>query len=240
MQEVGARKIGVGCDGFVLIRQSKIANFTMDFFNPDGHPAEMCGNGARCAAHLAFSLGIGSENLTIETPAGILRALVKSNNVLVTMTPPTELNLDGSLLVDEQQFHYSSVNTGVPHVVVEAQDLEELNVQELGALFRNHPHFLPNGTNVNFVKVTGSNSLDARTYERGVEGETLACGTGLVACGIIACKRGLVKAPTSITCRGGYVMTFDCNFTHEGIDDVKLLGPVRYVYNGILEYTSHG
>jgi diaminopimelate epimerase len=236
LARIGARRTGVGCDGIILIQPSRKADFGMRFFNPDGSEAEMCGNGARCVARLAHELGVAPARMAIQTVAGIVRAEIAGRNVRLQMTDPTNWRLDKSLRADGQAFDYSFINTGVPHVVVEMDDLAGCDLRRLGAAIRYHKHFAPAGTNANFIAVTGPNSLRIRTYEKGVEDETLACGTGIVAAALTAARRGRVKPPVKVTAAGGDVLTVNFRLTDAGAEDVTLLGPAVHVFQGTLEY----
>ena len=239
VKKISHRKTGVGCEGVILIETSEIADFRMRFINPDGHEVEMCGNGARCIARLAIDLGIGPKEMTIETQAGPLKAKVTQKSVCLQMTDPTDWKIGKSLQVDAQPFDYSYVNSGVPHVVVEVEALENFDVQFVGAKIRHHQNFLPMGTNVDFIEVTGRHTLDVRTYERGVEAETLACGTGIVASGLVAGKLGKVMPPLRIRCASGDVLDVDYDTTKNSAENVKLTGPAEYVFKGELDYEKN-
>lgn len=231
---IAARRTGVGCEGVILIQPSPRAHFRMRFFNPDGSEVDMCGNGARCVARLAHELGIAPAHLQFETPAGLLTADVSGNQVRLQMTPPTDWRLNRTLKMTTGDRDYGFVNSGVPHVVMPVPDLDAWPVKSAGAEIRYHADFAPKGTNANFITVTGPDSLRVRTYERGVEDETLACGTGMVACGLIAGKMGWVRPPVRITCASGDVLVVDYQLTAEGAERVTLLGPAVHVFQGTL------
>lgn len=233
---ISARRTGVGCEGVLLIQPSAKANFRMRFFNPDGGEADMCGNGARCIARLAHEIGAAPASMSIETPAGIVRADVRGNEVLLHMTEPKDWRMRRTLTIDNQPLAYSFVNTGVPHAVVSVENLDAIDVQRMGSRIRYHADFAPAGTNANFIQVTGPDSLRVRTYERGVEGETLACGTGMTACGLIAGKLGLVRAPVKITPASGDLLQVNYELTADGARNVTLLGPAVHVFRGELSY----
>lgn len=237
-RSVMARRTGVGSDGILLIQPCDTADFRMRFFNPDGGEVDMCGNGARCIARLAFELGAAPSVMRFETNAGLVRAEVTGDIVQLTMTKPHDWRLGGELQIDGTTHAYDFVNSGVPHVVVVVDDLKALDVDRIGRAIRYHADFAPKGTNANFVQITGPDSLSLRTYERGVEGETLACGTGIVAAGLLAGKTGRVKAPVQITPASGDVLTVDYRLTPEGAADVTLKGPAVHVFQGTLEYTG--
>lgn len=233
---IASRRTGIGCEGIILVQPSEKADFRMRFFNPDGSEVEMCGNGARCVARLAFEIGAAPEQMTIDTVAGILTAEMADENVRLGMTEPKNWKLDGSLTVKGRTLNYGFVNSGVPHAVVLIEDLEHCDVQAMGSGIRYHDAFAPAGTNANFISITGNNSINIRTYERGVEAETLACGTGIVASALIAAKLGHVSAPVRVTSASGDVLTVDFKLTENGASNVTLLGPAVHVFQGTIEY----
>ncbi len=231
------RKFGVGADGLILIEDSSVADFKWGFYNADGSEAEMCGNGGRCAARFAFLEGIAPDKQRFETLAGIIRAEVNGRQVKLQMSPPEDLRLDFRLKIREDEFSVSTLNTGVPHAVVLVDDIESVPVFEWGRFIRYDPTFQPDGTNVNFVKVIDAHNIRIRTYERGVEDETLACGTGAVASAIICAAKGLAESPVEVKTWGGEVLTI---YFHVGdvkdqvADLVFLQGDAVLVYRGKL------
>jgi diaminopimelate epimerase len=236
---IASRRTGVGCEGVILIQPSDEADFRMRFFNPDGNEVEMCGNGARCIARLASEIGVTSSSMSIDTVAGIIRAeILEDNTVRLHMTPPSDWKLDAELEIDGTSFAYGFVNSGVPHAVIPIDDLSACDIQALGSAVRHHDAFQPAGTNANFINVTGDSSLDIRTYERGVEEETLACGTGIVASSLIAAKLDMVTAPVTVRAASGDFLTVGMDLTEDGAENVTLLGPATHVFNGTLEYTE--
>ncbi|MGC8809598.1 MAG: diaminopimelate epimerase, partial [bacterium] len=190
--KVCRRKISVGADGLILIEPSARAHFRWRFFNADGSEAEMCGNAGRCAARFAVISGIAPASLTFETKAGIIAAEVMGRRVKLQMTKPFGLELDIEVPVDGEKHLLDFLNTGVPHAVKFVSSAASIPVKDLGRKIRFHPRFQPAGTNVNFVQPLDGHQLQVRTYERGVEDETLACGTGAIASALIAAYRGLV------------------------------------------------
>ncbi|MEK9150267.1 MAG: diaminopimelate epimerase [Candidatus Desantisbacteria bacterium] len=160
-------------DGLLLIEPTKTADFRMRIFNPDGSEAEMCGNGARCVAYFAHSTGITGSKLEFKTIAGRIKAEVSSDKVKVSVGEPKDLRL---YIPIEPMLHFTRV--GVPHTVIFCDDVNGIDLKEMGPTIRYHKLFSQEGTNVNLVQVMNSNRIKVRTYERGVEGETLCCGTG--------------------------------------------------------------
>jgi diaminopimelate epimerase len=232
---IATRRTGVGCEGIILIQNSDVADFRMRFFNPDGAEVEMCGNGARCAARLANDIGAAPANMSIDTVAGILKAEVLQDNVRLFMTDPKDWQTGKELKIGKESIPYGFVNTGVPHVVVEVDNLEEYNVAETGAAIRYHEAFAPKGTNANFITATGSNSLEIRTYERGVEAETLACGTGIVASALIAARMKRVTPPVKVIPASGDTLIVDFQTKADTAENVTLLGPAVHVFKGELQ-----
>ncbi len=229
-----ARHTGVGADGFMLISESLRADFSLAYYNADGHPGEMCGNGARCAAWLAFQLGISPENCTFEVWGKIYRAnVLDKHRVRLQMRPPTFLKSDAELssLKSDAFSAMLWLDTGVPHLVIESlAPLDGLDVRQWGKFFREHALFQPTGTNVNFIRRSGDRQLTVRVYERGVENETLACGTGAVACGVFAVKQFGWHSPVTVQSPGGRLnVEFD-----EALREIFLTGPVCEVFTGCL------
>lgn len=238
VRHVTGRRLGVGSEGLILIQPSTGAHFRMRFFNPDGNEVDMCGNGARCVARLAHDLGVAPAHMRFDTGAGLLEAEVAGARVKLTMTPPTDWRLERRLALPSGECAYGFVNSGVPHVVVRVEDLDAVDVARMGAAIRYHADFAPRGTNANFIAVTGPQSLRIRTYERGVEAETLACGTGIVASALVASRMGWVTPAVQVTCASGDVLEVGCRLTADGARDVTLLGPAEYVFEGTIAYKA--
>ncbi len=233
-----SRNTGIGSEGVLLIQPSEQADFRMRFLNPDGGEVDMCGNGARCIARLACELGVAAEKMAFETLAGIIRAEVLAEDTIrLHMMPPKDWRMDQALELDGSHLEYHFINTGVPHVVIPLEEgLGEVDVAGRGRRIRNHKTFAPDGTNVNFVQVAGGDSLYVRTYERGVEAETPACGTGIVACGLIAGRLHLVSVPVRITSAGGHELEVGFTIAGDEVDHVTLTGPAEHVFRGEVEY----
>ncbi len=228
------RQVGVGADGLILIEASDRADFRWRFYNADGSEAEMCGNGARCAARFAVLNGFAPAHLSFETLAGVIEAEVEGRRVKVTRTGVGEYRRHLDIPVDGEVLHGHFVRVGVPHVVVPVAELEKVPVKVWGRAVRFHNMFQPAGTNVNFVHYTGPQGLEVRTYERGVEDETLACGTGAVASALIAASLGRAASPVSVKTRGGEVLAV--SFTRQGdeLTEIYLEGDALVVYRGEL------
>jgi diaminopimelate epimerase len=227
------RHRGVGADGLLLVEPAQNgSNFRMRYYNADGGEAEMCGNGARCFGRYAQRISGLKGDITFETLAGVITAQFLGQSVRIQMSQPHSLRLNDVLDVAGEKLTVHSVNTGVPHAVVFVEDLEKVDVRKLGAGLRYHPHFAPKGTNANFVQKVGPQAISIRTYERGVEDETLACGTGMVACAIVFHELNGATSPVSVKVRGGD--TLEIGFKQDGdvYRDVTLTGPADFVFDG--------
>jgi diaminopimelate epimerase len=233
-QKTCRRKLSVGADGLILIEDSTEADFKWRFFNADGSEAEMCGNGGRCVARLAFLKGIAPQQLTFETLAGIIKAEVFGERVKLQLPLPYNLNCDLALVVDGQNLPANHITVGVPHAVIFVDELKEYPVVELGRKIRHSDYFQPAGTNVNFVHLSNDSSITIRTYERGVEDETLACGTGAVASALISSAKKGMESPVSVLTRGGEMLMV--HFTRDGkmLKEVFLEGNAHLIYEGEL------
>lgn len=232
------RSRSLGADGVIFIEKSRGADFRWKFFNADGSRAEMCGNGGRCAARFAAERKIAGRIMGFETDAGLIRAEVSGRRVKLQMTPPHGLALSRSLTLGGKKITYSFLNTGVPHAVLFVRDLEKIDLMGTGRGIRTHRVFAPRGTNVNFVRV-GNGEVRIRTYERGVEGETLACGTGAVAAGILSALHGHVSPPVRVLTRGGEALTIHFDTEREGFGDVYLEGDTSWSCDGIMYRESY-
>ena len=200
------RRTGIGADGLIVIGPGVSAgtSFRMTYYNADGGEAEMCGNGARCSVGFAHELELVDASGRFDTGAGVLEGVWHGPvDVEVTLTPWTDLTLD--LEMGETPWPaLHSCNTGVPHLVIPVDDIEDVPLDEWGARLRYHPAFAPQGTNVNWVaRPADSGPFLMRTYERGVEGETHACGTGASAVAVVLCRLGQADSPVDLRTRGG-------------------------------------
>ena len=233
-RELCRRRLSIGADGLLLLESSSQGNdFRLRIFNPDGSEAEMCGNGARCLARFARKKGMAGERLTFETRAGRMEAEVHDEEVRLKLSDPTDIKLHLRLRLDGDVYEVHYLNTGVPHIVLLREDLEDVPVDELGRKFRYHREFAPRGANVDFVKVENRRSLHLRTYERGVEKETLACGTGAAASAIVAFSLGRVaKPPIEVHTRGGETLKIYFDAPPSMITNVYLEGKAQFIYEG--------
>lgn len=221
------RKFGIGADGLILLDKTKNADMRMRIFNADGSEAEMCGNGARCAALFGRK-----ANARLFTKAGMINAEFRKGRVRIKLTEPRGIKLDIPLKVNGRLIRVNFINTGVPHAVVFVNGIDNIDVENIGRSIRFHAKFAPAGTNVDFVEVKGNDLIAIRTYERGVEDETLACGTGSVAAGLIfALKSGLDRL-VKIGTRGGEELKVYFKKYNNNFRDVWLEGSAKIVYKG--------
>lgn len=231
------RQRGVGADGLFLLRPSRTgkADWAWDFYNSDGSVADMCGNGARCFARFIQKKAGANGRTSFETGAGIIEASFEGERVTVNLTRPRDLVLGQKVSVGGGLLQVHSLNTGVPHAIVFVPDADKAMVQQLGAELRFHPHFAPKGTNVNFVQVLAPNQIRVRTYERGVEGETLACGTGVTASALVASRVHGFSSPVKVTVQGGDVLQVAFRDQGGEFADVQLTGPAEFVFEGRID-----
>jgi diaminopimelate epimerase len=240
------RHRGIGADGILLLEKpANHADFRMRYFNADGGEAEMCGNGARCFARFASHVAKARRQLSFETPAGVISAELTGNLVRLQMTEPHDLRLNVNLPISNENKTVHFINSGVPHVVIPVPLIEEVDIRRDGSAIRHHEMFSPKGANVNFIEKRGSNKIAIRTYERGVEDETLACGTGIVASALIFGATENVKGPITVIARGGDEL--QVGFERSGppslpsdaasnqFCNVTLTGPAEFVFEGTIE-----
>lgn len=219
-----SRPDGIGSEGVIFVRPSVRADFAMRFFNPDGSEAELCGNGARCVAAFAFETGVvSSRTMHFETRAGDVRAEVLGDGRVKIALP------------DPRDLRPNFVNSGVPHAIVPVDDLVHAPVEAEGRRIRYSSAFAPAGTNVDFVKWTGPKSLAIRTYERGVEAETFACGTGSVASALVGVAQYQLQFPVTVTTARGYELVVDGRWERQRFSSITLTGPVQRVFSGVIE-----
>jgi diaminopimelate epimerase len=224
--------LSVGADGLILIDTSARATFRMRYWNSDGSVGEFCANGTRCAARFAYTSVIAPKRMTIETGAGIIGAEVSDGGqVTLTLQPPHGFRADRALRVGDRTINGAFVMVGVPHYVIFLRDdLWSQDIVPLGRAIRTHPELQPAGANVNFVIVRGDHDIEVRTYERGVEAETLSCGSGVVASSVTAALFGKVKAPVSVLTRSGITLEVSLTVSGNEVRDVQLRGDARMIY----------
>lgn len=231
IRELCTRRTGIGADGLILLEASDVGDFRMNYHNSDGFPGSMCGNGGRCTVYFAWSIGIkpAGERYLFEAGPGRYEAEVTGHEtVRLHMLPPVDFR-DG-LQIEDRTCHY--VNTGSPHAIVFTGDVGLIDVAGEGKAIRHRKDHFPEGTNVNFLEVTSGNSISVRTFERGVEDETLACGTGAVASALMSYRLGQVdSSPVRVKVRSGDIL--EVGFS-EDMQEIYLEGPAKIVYQGTL------
>ena len=230
------RHRGIGADGILLLEKpGNRADFRMRYFNADGGEAEMCGNGARCFARFANKVAAAKEKISFETQAGLISAELKGDSVTLGMTEPTDLRLHLELGIAGENKTVHFINSGVPHVVIPVVNIEDVDVRHEGAAVRYHKIFSPSGTNVNFMEKRGAKKIAIRTYERGVEDETLACGAGIVASALIFGATEGCHGPITVLPRGGDELQVGFETVAGRFCNVTLTGPAQFVFEGTIE-----
>lgn len=232
------RQLGVGGDGLILLEHSNRADFRMRIFNSDGNEAEMCGNGLRCLGRFMKEQGIPGESFSIQVMENLYKMQISRDTIQIKMGPPQSVEYDRMLTIGERSYSFDFMNTGVPHVIIYVKDLDSVKVDELGSLIRHNPKFAPQGTNVNFVCPTDDGTLKIRTFERGVEKETLACGTGCTATAISARKKLGFVNPIKIITRSGEEIRFSIEESDNKLSDVLMEGPAKFIFKGQIDLSA--
>ena len=230
------RHRGIGADGVLVLEPpSNGADFRMRYYNADGGEAEMCGNGARCFARYAERVAGNREQISFETPAGVIAAKLAGETVTLQMSEPKDLRLNLQVFANGEDVPCHYVDSGVPHVVVPMPRIANVDVRALGSAIRWHDDFSPRGANVNFLERRGARDIAIRTYERGVEDETLACGTGVVASALVHACLEKADAPIAVHVRGGDELQVGFRREGEQFTEVTLSGPADFVFEGTVE-----
>lgn len=224
---MASRRVGIGCEGVIVLQKSQTCDFKMVFFNPDGTEAELCGNGARCIAAFAREIGaVSGDAMRFETQAGVIEAEVIGGNLVKIVMP------------QPRDFGNDFVVVGVPHKIVPVENLAKVDVEKEGQAVRMSEEFAPGGTNVDFVRYKKPNCVYIRTYERGVEAETGACGTGSVSAAVIGVRDYGLEFPVHVKTAHGYDLVIDGVFDGEVFESVTLTGPVKKVYEGAVDFDA--
>jgi diaminopimelate epimerase len=225
VKKLSDRHLGAGSDGILIVDSSKDFPFQMKYYNRDGSETELCLNGARCIVSYAYRLGLIQEKGKFMSAAGPIGFYQRNGTVSIEVTPPVDIKLNFSITVKRKKYKVSYLRIGVPHCVLFVDSYDDINVRELGQQIRSLKTFQPDGVNVNFV-LNDKNTLHVRTYERGVEDETLSCGSGVLASAYIATKLFLKESPITVDTRGGQLQV-----TIK--DKLYLEGPAKFVYDGV-------
>jgi len=235
VKKVCQRKFGIGADGLLLLERDKRLDYKMRYFNSDGSKAEFCGNGARCLAVFAHMCGIRKERMRLRSNAGTHTVYIKDTIVKLKMPSPEDIRQAQDLALQRKKGRHKAcpyfVRIGVPHIVIFSEEIDRLDVVELGKEIRYNPLFSKEGTNVDFCQFLGRNRLKVRTYERGIEDETYSCGTGAVACAVIAYLKGMVSSPVEII----FSKNVDTIYFDKKLKEIFLEGKVEVVYEGRLK-----
>ena len=244
-QRICDRRYGIGADGVLLLETSARADFKMKYYNADGSYGGMCGNGGRCISRYAYlNKIVARPEMSFEALDYIYRASITKEDVRLRMKPPMDIRLNQIVALTDSKIKYHFINSGSPHCVIFIEENTQLgrnvgdvDVSGLGREIRNQPCFAPEGTNVNFVDIKSPSMYQVRTYERGVEAETLACGTGSVAVGLVASLVKSAPAPVSILVRSGETLTVGFVRKNQNIyDDITLFGSAHVAFRGTLNY----
>jgi diaminopimelate epimerase len=231
-QQMCERRVSIGADGVLLLEPSKKHDIKMRTFNADGSEAEMCGNGARCAALFCHKIFKFEPSFTMETLAGVVDAIVEKETVKVKLPDPVDFRDLAPLEVKDGIYYFYFINTSVPHAVIFEESIEDFPVVTVGREIRHHEHFQPKGTNVNFVEIIDTKTIALRTYERGVEDETLACGTGSTAAAIVSVLINKCTSPVNVRTRGGEVLKISFDMHLYDVTNVYLEGKAGFVFEG--------
>lgn len=223
------RSLGIGADGLILLQPSSRADFRMRIFNSDGSEPAMCGNGIRCLIAFIQELGWESSACTIETGAGVLQCRIENGAIGIQLGHPRVLFKECSLEIEGSRFTIDVIDTGVPHGVIFVEDLNALHFADVARPIRFHPQFSPEGINVNFAQMFPDGSVAVRTYERGVEEETLSCGTGAAAVGWMAAQKFSSSQPIKIRNKE---RTHILEVRQSQLTGIELWGQAVHVFEG--------
>lgn len=232
IQHLCHRQKGIGGDGLILLENSTQADYRMRIFNPDGNEADMCGNGIRCLARFLEHLGKKQSTYRIETPKRILTLSHQGPHIAVEMGNPVDMRWDISLPIDNILCQIDFLNTGVPHAVLFVNDVDIIDLNVLAPHLRFHPVFQPDGTNVNIAQIISKDKIKLRTYERGVENETLACGTGATAAALAAAYRFNLVGPITVQTKLNEYLVISFKLDKGIFSHVTLTGPAHRTFQG--------
>lgn len=234
VQHLCQRQRGVGADGLILLETptKPDADFRFRIFNSDGSEAEMCGNGIRCFVKWLASMGFHYEHYRIQTMQSILKAKHVKDDICVDMGTPGNIQWDISLPFENQFLRIHYLNTGVPHAILFTENIDDVELLKLGPYIRNYSLWTPHGTNVTIAQKETGARLKVRTYERGVEGETLACGTGATAAALAAAREYQIVSPVCIETRLGEELNIGFSYENQKFSHVTLTGSAKCTFTG--------
>ncbi|MDP2209388.1 MAG: diaminopimelate epimerase [Bacteroidota bacterium] len=237
------RHRGVGADGLLVIENSERSDFKMRYLNADGSEGGMCGNGGRCIAKYLL-VASGKQTTQFEALDYIYSAEIVDNKIRLLMNNPTDFRMGLKIQFENNNLKMDYVNTGAPHSALFIEDMpqafnnfEKIEVNKIGRYIRYHELFSPAGTNVNFINKIGRGEVQIRTYERGVENETLSCGTGSIASAILAAMRYNWDSPIKVLTRSKDTLVINFINTDNKITNVSIEGPANQVFTGTLNYS---
>lgn len=238
IQKICHRQNGIGADGVILLENSSEADFKIRIFNSDGSEAEMCGNGLRCLIKFIQSLVGDRPSYCIETADSQLQASLAGNDVTVEMKASEAINWSAPISYGTTSYHAHYLNTGVPHAVIFMEKINGIDLQTLGSYIRSHAHFAPHGANVNIAQIISNQEIRIRTYERGVEAETLACGTGATAVALAAAYQYNLKSPISIITTSKESLIIGFKMKNNNFVNVTMTGPAVCTFEGIIDLST--
>ncbi|MGA8164149.1 MAG: diaminopimelate epimerase [Waddliaceae bacterium] len=227
------RRLGIGADGMIFLENgTRGGDFRMRIINADGSEAEMCGNGIRCLGKFIRQLGVPQNAFSVEVPGRLCHVQLENGDVSVSLGPPTQVQWSLQLPLQHRCFTVDYLNTGVPHAVIFTADVNTVDLAAIGPAIRYHPKLAPAGTNVTIASLSRQREIHLRTYERGVEGETLACGTGAAAAAIAAARKYGLSNPIVVNTHSRETLIFNLTWHQRVVQDVKMKGPATLVYRG--------
>lgn len=232
IQSLCSRKQGIGADGVLLLENSSHADARMRIFNSDSSEAEMCGNGLRCFAKWLQTLGYDSPTLSIEVMGRFLITRQEGDGISIEMGPPQHIEWNIPVSYNARLLTVHHMNTGVPHTILFAKELDTIDLADLGPYLRNHPLWMPKGTNVTVVQQLGKKKFKIRTFERGVEGETLACGTGATAAALASARLCDAISPIVIETLSKEELIIHFAFENGNFSEVTLTGAAQRIFKG--------
>ncbi len=236
------RFFSIGADGLMFLEKSDKADFFYHHYNPDGSVAGICGNGSRCISLYAYNNNIAGNKMSFDTPVGIFHSEIRGDkkDVKVSFVPAKNIRLNIPVEAEGYNGVCHFILTGVPHCVVFYDSIDNFDINKIGTQLVHHKEFQPEMTNVNFIKIIDSNNIKIRTYERGLEEETLACGTGCISSAMISSILHGLKPPLYMHTKGGMVLEIDFKIIYEngkpiGANNITMAGPAETVFTGIIE-----
>lgn len=237
-RRICCRKLSVGADGVCVISESRKADFKVRFYNSDGSLSRFCGNGSRCVSRYTFLNGMAGKRMTFEGDDGIHTALIDQEFVSVSIPDVKEYQSGLRIKAGKKWYQGSLIKVGVPHFVTETGNIEKIDVNKEGRFLRYHRRFSPYGSNINFIQLDHNGSIRIRTYERGVEQETLACGSGCVAAALCVAQRKGVLSPITLMTRSSIPLKVSFQKAHHRWKNISLEGDARIIFKGTLAYDA--